>query len=381
MIFVNPLAPLALDLGSDYPGVRLQAVQQLIRRLSTPGFLDTLRQHRLTALIYHTLSQFSRETVGEVPFLEELRREYFGGLRLCKIQERETRFLVELLAEVGIEVILLKGADIRHRLYEDPVCRPMSDLDLLISPFDLEKAHTTLERRGYTLIPWNLDLRPGFTAQFRWVISYNSPTENLVEVHWEIQEVGTFYRLPYGPLRKQALAQNLGNLPVLILSAEHLMLHLILHTFDEIECAPLLKLIDLERALQRLSLDWDFFLEEVDRYRIQGPVILMFRELARFRPGLVPSYVWKNLTTNPPGWAEGYLLRRQRGCMLVAFVMALRRHLPLRAWPAYLRAKLWPTRSYLEANNRLFPTRIDYLSHLLGLVKKLDGNPFDFMEM
>ena len=73
MIFSNPLVPLALDLGSDDPGVRLQAVQQLVRWLSTPEFLDTLRQQRLTPLIYHTLSQFSRKEVGEVPLLDGLR--------------------------------------------------------------------------------------------------------------------------------------------------------------------------------------------------------------------------------------------------------------------------------------------------------------------
>jgi hypothetical protein len=383
MIFFNPLVPMALDLGSDDPGVRLQAVQQLVRRLPAPGFLETLRQQQLTPLIYHNLSQFSREEVGEVPLLEELRREYFWHLRRCKIQERETRLLVEVLAEAGVEVILLKGADIRHRLYDDPACRPMNDLDVLISPLDLEKAQTALKRRGYTRASFTLDLRPGFLAQFGWVISYRSPMGStlVVDVHWEIQEVGTLYRLPYESLRKRALAQDLGSLPVLVLGAEHLAMHLLLHTIDELESGPLLKLVDLERVLQRLSLDWDFFSEEVNRFRLQEPVLWMFQKLARWRPGLVPSTVWKNLHAKRPGCVEGYILRRQSGAMLIAMALALCRHLPVRAWPAYLEAKLWPTRSYLESNPRLFSTRLDYLRHLLGLVKRLDGVPSDVMEM
>jgi hypothetical protein len=46
--------------------------------------------------------------------------------------------------------------------------------------------------------------------------------------------------------------------------------------------------------------------------------------------------------------------------------MALYAHQPLRRWPAYFQAKLWPSRSYLEANTQSFAGRADYLAHILG---------------
>jgi hypothetical protein len=368
MIFNDPLIPLVLDLGSADPQVRLQAGKQLAQQLATPGLFDTLVFHRLTSLLYHTLTQFSREEVGNVPLLEALRRDYLRGLRLYSTQERETLQFVKVLADAGVEAILLKGADIRHRLYDDPVCRPMSDLDVLISPADLERARTALERRGYVLRPRDRDLRPGFGARFGWVASfYPTAGGNLfTDVHWAIQEVGTFYRLPYGPLRARARVRHLDGVPALVLAPEHVLMHLSLHTFDELENAPLLKLSDLERALARLPLDWDLFLDDAARFRIMAPVVWILREMSRWRPGLVPDKISEKLGEYHPGWAERFIIRRQANAKLVAAVMALWRHQPVKAWPAYLWAKIWPSREFLEVNAETFSGRADYLSHMLG---------------
>ena len=368
MLFDNPLIPLLLDLGSADPGVRLQAALHIARQLAIPGFLETLRQNRLSSLLYQTLTQFTREEVGEVPLFDQLRLDYLKGLSSYRNQLRETLLLARGLADAGVEVILLKGADIRQRLYDDPVCRPMNDLDVLISPLDLERARDCLEQRGYTLFPRDLDLRPGFTRRFGWVVCYGSSTGELpsVDVHWEIQEAGTFYRLPYGPLRARAATLELEGRPMLVLAPEHLIMHLCLHTFGELDYAHFLQICDLGLALQRFALDWDFFLTEAAKFRIQEPILWIFRGLARWRPALVTEAALDQLATYRPGWAERFIIRRQTHAFLVSALMALWAHHPVRTWPAYLKAKIWPSRAYLEANSHYFPSRKDYLLHILG---------------
>jgi hypothetical protein len=368
MIFDDPLIPLVLDLGSADPQVRLQAGQQLAQKLAAPGFFDILVFHRLTSLLYQTLTQFSREEVGQITLLATLRWDYFGGLRLYSAQESETRQFVKVLVDAGVEVILLKGADIRHRLYDDPVCRPMNDLDMLISPADLEKAWTALEQHGYIPNPRDTDLRPGFNARFSWVASFSPRAGGSLyaDVHWEIQEAGTFSRLPYGPLRARAAAWDLDGVPALVLAPEHVLMHLCLHTFDELENATLLKLSDLQRALTRFPLDWDLFLDDAARFRIQEPLLWIFGEIVRWRPDLVPAEVLKKLGAHRSGWVERVIIRRQANAKLISSVMALWHYLPVRAWPAYLWAKIWPSRKYLEVNAEAFSGRADYLSHILG---------------
>jgi hypothetical protein len=366
MNFDHPLVPLALDLGSEDPGVRLQAVKRLIPRLPDPGFLETLREHRLIYLLYRTMTQFPRKEVGEVPLLEELRREYLAGVRLYNIQEKETRILAELLAGVGVEVILLKGGDIRHRLYDDPACRPMSDLDVLISPADLEKVRTVLKGEGYTLKPWDLEPQPGFISRFDNDIAFATPSQNLdIDFHWGLHEVGSYYRLPYATLRARATVRDQQGYAVLVLTPEHLLMHLCLHTFDELETAGILKILDLDLALRRLPLDWALFLADAATFHLQGPLSRIFREMEKLRPQAVPAGVMERLAAYTPDWSEKLILRREAMSLLVASLAALWRYVPIRAWPAFLKGKLWPDADYIKANAWEFGNRAGYLRHLL----------------
>jgi hypothetical protein len=201
MILNHPLIAPVLDLTAADPRARHKAMRQIVQRLAEPGILATLRQHRLTPLIYAALTQFPREEVGAAPLLEELRRDYLGGLRGYTIQKSETRGLAAALAEAGLEGILLKGGDIRHRLYDDPVSRPMGDVDILISPADLDRVRAVLKGKGYTLVPKDTDRIPDFNRRFAWEELYAGPRRNGVffDIHWEIRKMGAFYRLPYAP--------------------------------------------------------------------------------------------------------------------------------------------------------------------------------------
>jgi len=142
-------------------------------------------------------------------------------------------------------------------------------------------------------------------------------------------------------------------------------MHLCLHTFDELECAGILKIVDLDRALSRWPLNWDLFMKDAVRFGIQGPVYWIFLEMARLRPGAIPGAVLEQLAAYRPGWMEKYILRRELAGLLLASIAALWRYLPVRAWPEFLKGKLWPTSAYLKANAKEFGSRIGYLRHLL----------------
>lgn len=366
MNLVPPLLAPVLALGSPDPGVRLKGARDLVRLLARPEHFRTLGSQGVLPLIFHGLSGLGRNELGEVPRLAELRQIYLGALRSCTLQEREIRRLVKVLTGAGVEVILLKGADVRYRLYEDPATRVMGDVDLLLAPAQMARARLALERQGYRLQAWDLDPRPGFIARFDYDISYESPSKAvpLVDLHWEIRQVGTLYRLPYGPLRARAQVLEVGGLPALVLSPEHLLMHLGLHTFDELETATLLKFVDLNRALTRLAQDWERFLADAAAFRVQGPLYLLFRELERLNPGVIPQGVLARLAAYRPSLAERLVLRRQPSSLTVASLLALWRYLPLRAWPAYLHGKLWPSLAYLQANPREYGDRRGYLRHL-----------------
>ncbi len=364
MIFDHPLVSPALDLGSSDPRVRLQAVREITPQLSSPEFMGALRQHRLAALLYQTLTQFSREEVGEVPNFEELRWDYLARLTKYRAQEGAIQVLLKGLDDAGVEPLVLKGGDVRHRLYDDPVSRPMGDLDVLIPPADLLKVRGLLKRWGYIIAPRDADRAPGFNARFVWEEAYRGPGL-VVDLHWEIRKMGAFYRLPYGPLRARALARGVDGTAMLVLCPEHLLMNLSLNALEELEEAGILKILDLHRALTRLPLDWDLFLSEAAALGVEGPLGWIIEKMAALRPGIVPAAVLKRLAAYTPGWSEKMILRRTKGSLLVGFLAAVWRYLPVTEWPGLIRGKLWPSDEFIRSNPKDFGTRLGYLQHLL----------------
>jgi hypothetical protein len=367
MLFAHPLIPLVLDLTSSDPGVRLRAVGEIARQLAVPGFLDTLRQHRLTAFYYHCLTRLSREEVGEIPRLEDLRWDYLAQMRRCQTQTGEVRSLVGGLQAGGVEPLVLKGGDVRHRLYDDPATRPMGDVDLLIAPAELGRVRALLASRGFVRVPRDMDRGPDFNARFAWEEAYASPQRGalVLDLHWDIRKMGAFYRLPYTALKARAVVRDMGGVTALALCPEHLLMNLCLNALEELEEAGILKILDIHLALSRLPLDWDFFLTETASLGIQGPMAWMLQEMAKLRPGAMPALVLRQLEAYIPPWWERVILRRGAGSFLVGFLAAMWRYLPVRKWPALVKGKIWPSAAFIQGNARDYRSRRDYVLHLL----------------
>ena len=204
-------------------------------RTADPGWWTELRRHRLSPLLYTRL--LSAGLVEGVPkaVTQLLRHDYLGALQLFLGQERESRRLLTKLGDAGIEAILLKGADLRLRLYEDPATRPMTDLDLLVSPASLGAVCGFLGNLGYTLSRDSVNPRPGFRERYRVGLHFQAPppASLRVDLHWGLEAVAGYYRLPYARLAPQAQTLDWEAMPVRVLSPEHTLMHLCLHFYDE----------------------------------------------------------------------------------------------------------------------------------------------------
>ena len=94
-----------LDLESGDPQVRLRAVQQIALQLSTPGFLEALRRHRLTALVYQPSPSLAGKRWGR-PLLEAMRWGYLGRLAKYRAQAGNAQVLLKGLHDDGVEPLI-----------------------------------------------------------------------------------------------------------------------------------------------------------------------------------------------------------------------------------------------------------------------------------
>ena len=309
------------------------------------NFLPRLRCHHLLPLIFREVARLGLEKELPGAVLAELRNSYLLALQKAARQEAEIPLVLNALGLAGVQAIILKGAEVRHRLYADPAVRPMEDLDLLIPRQQLREARGTLIQLGYQPLP---EPRPGFAERFENEILFHPvPGKCLkVDLHFEeLRALGPNYRLPYSRLAARAQTLDLSGVEAKVLAPEHALIHLSLHTCQDFTLfGPFaIPLIDLFLALALLPVDWGFFLEESARFRCQGPVYLMLRTMASL-PGVnVPAEVLDFLGEYRPSWQERLV---QRWGYLSVHLSVLYRHRRFNDWAFFFWSKLWPQKTY-----------------------------------
>lgn len=327
------------------------------------ALLAEMRRHRLTPVIFEQIKRQGLERTLDPQWLEFLQHDYYVSLQTALRQENDALQVLQALAAAGIEVFLLKGADLRLRLYDDPAVRPMVDLDLLVSPASLGAVREFLGILGYTLSLDSVNPRPGFRERYRVGLHFQAPppASLMVDLHWGLEAVAGYYRLPFTRLAEQAHTLDWEGLPVKVLSPEHAFMHLCLHNYDEGDAA--LRLLDLGLTLTRLPINWQLFLTEAGQCRCQAPLFVMLRGLGELLPGAVPLQVLRGLEAYVPWGAERLVLRHSYH-PLARLLGPLSHQRRPSAWAAYLAALLWPDPAYLTAVSGS-PSRLAYLASSL----------------
>jgi len=343
------LSPLSLKVLSFlFPELPVKGEKRLWDDLLTacPKLLGELREKRLTPLIYMQLLQRNQHQKLPPAFLRELSQDYASALKTAARQEKAAGQVIKSFHQAGIDFLLLKGADLRIRLYGDASLRPMSDLDLLISPRDISRVRSLLENLGFSL-EFTCEKRPGFRQAFGKELHFLPPSGDslMVDVHWEVFGLDHFYYLSFEPLWNKSVLLDFQGIPVRVLSPEHALIHLCLHTFRD---DSLIHLIDLALALRTFPISWPYLLDEVKHFRCPAPVYLILQAMAQISPVLVPESVLNVLSNYQPSWAEKLVLHRTWGYFTRHF-SDLYHHCTFSEWFFYISSMLWPQRDYLVA--------------------------------
>jgi hypothetical protein len=336
----------------------LRPLSSLLEDRDFPGELTTLRtldatwvEHwrslQLTPWLWSELARRGWNDQIAPPWWSTLRDDYVLALQAAFQEEEEIKKLLRALTKSGVTPILLKGADLRLRVYGDPAVRPMADLDILVSPSQVDRVQGVLEPMGFRLQAQCFDPLPGWRARFRNELHFDPPRgwPLLIDVHWQLDNVFRFYRLPYTRLQEMAITAEYQGCPVKLLAPEHLIIHLALHAYSEPQVA--LKIIDLAGALS-LPLNWDFFLEEVTRFHCERPLLMVLQGISHHFPQKVPSFILDRLDQSRPSWVEKLALRESLGS-LTGHAATLYHHRRLSDWFFYLKALIWPQKEYLAA--------------------------------
>lgn len=157
---------------------------------------------------------------------ELLARLREASLRLAAAElllEADLRSLLQSLAEIGVQPLLLKGTALAYSLYPEPWLRPRCDTDLLISAPDREKTDRLLRQLGCVAL--HEAAAEGINAQMSWSRRYQGIACHY-DMHWRISNVsGSFSRaFAAGSLFARAVAvSSLGEYARTLSAADALL--------------------------------------------------------------------------------------------------------------------------------------------------------------
>lgn len=147
-------------------------------------FLKAIKRHRVFPLLARYADRFE--------FSSDLSAEIAAGDKAERLNSlRVTQQLIkahQALTDAGIRALAFKGPVLAQQVYGDFTMRGAGDIDLLVSPDDLEAAYATLEAAG-----WQGDkTRPGPNDGWAWnhqkrtyyEVSLFGPT--MIDLHWHL---------------------------------------------------------------------------------------------------------------------------------------------------------------------------------------------------
>ena len=224
-------------------------------------------EHELVPLLWAGLP------VSGVPTPPAVRALLEAGYRASRLraqswQEPTVRQSLGILADLGLEPIVLKGAALAYTAYPEPWLRTMADLDLLLPPEDLGRASAELTRAGFRTL--NDDPLPSHHLR----LHYAPGGRSAVELHGHIVPEPGPYRIDVEALRAQAVPATIAGVPVRVLAPADAVHFACLHLAftHRYHWYVLRGLTDVLAITGRCAgdLDWSLFLERVRRSRTAG---------------------------------------------------------------------------------------------------------------
>jgi hypothetical protein len=178
------------------------------------------------------------------------------GRRRNRRLMRELDRILGAFDERGVTVVLLKGADTAQRYFPDPGTRPMTDLDLLISPESVTAARSALQALGFvernlTQLPLRSEWTPpGATGELQSLELNHSDNPWVVDLHVTLDR-GPYPPVTLGPIDVAAQPVWGGNPRTRMLGQPLHLTFLACHTAHELPLRQLHRLVELALVMRR----------------------------------------------------------------------------------------------------------------------------------
>lgn len=107
------------------------------------------KKHRIIPVLYFSIQKLPDEVKSDISYISHYELAYKSNLVDDANRENEIHIITNLLSEINVDYILLKGSVTKH-FYPNTSMRMMSDVDILYRNVDSKELKNLLESNGYT---------------------------------------------------------------------------------------------------------------------------------------------------------------------------------------------------------------------------------------
>jgi hypothetical protein len=258
------------------------AFRRLCDRVSDwQAFFDHAEIHGVAGLLYQALRKSGYEVPGEEAVALE-RRDAAGRL-VRRHQYQELSLILTTLENADFRPVVLKGPVLAERLYGDPLLRFWSDLDLLVSPQEVDPVSRSLESLGFQQVGGPKGSHERSQARHR-------TTRHLTFCHAELPTVDLHFQFLVGfgvtvPaedfLQRAVRYQTLGGATCQVLGPEDELLYLCLHAAHH-QFTRFCWLLDIWTLLRlQQGLDWEAVFHRAELARVRAAAFYSVELLGR----------------------------------------------------------------------------------------------------
>ena len=260
----------------------------------------------MSSTIYWNISRIVDGEYVPAEVITKLRILYYKNAARNTLLHYELSKILMAFNDVGIDVIVLKGAFLAETVYKNIGLRPMSDIDLLIKKGDLQKVKKELVQLGYVPLgiiyptKWHEKLYEQMqTEQGEEIPFFNHDKTVKIDVHWGIQSPSSPFQIDINKFWENAQSVKIASVETLVFAPEDLLLHLCLHIERHIISATIVfKLYcDIAEVMRHYGekINWKYLVQSSKNYGIEEPIYQSLYFVNKYLGAFVPTDVLNDL--------------------------------------------------------------------------------------
>ena len=246
-------------LKTDFDEEHLHYIQSLLlKKLDWQNLLTVVMQNQISSLFYHKILQAGGERFVPRDILQELRKSYHAISFQNRCYEKELKKILLLFDRAMVDVIVLKGAALIERVWQNAALRSMADIDILIRKQDVDRVEKLMSDSGY-IINEKSHTKEWYREYHHHLVPfYNPENEIIIEIHTNILSPSKPVKLDVDKFWACSEPITISDSNTKILCLEHLFIHLCLHLFAQTSVGGIKNLADIAKTLDRFKaqIDW-----------------------------------------------------------------------------------------------------------------------------